>query len=289
MRGLPRSEENHSTNGLQYDAATNTLLVAQGGHTNAGAPSQKFAYTNEYALSAAILAIDLDAIGNTTYDIPTVDDPTRNDTTVFGGNDGLNMAKLVAGGPVQVFSSGFRNSYDLVLTASGRIYTIDNGANTGWGGWPTNEGTANVTNQYNPSEPGSVNNKDQLHLISQGYYGGHPNPLLANPDGRASTPITTTGLRSGVSRVGLGPTLSRRTGCRWLPPWPIQPRATSVCRASMTEPLPPGAAVCRSMAWTNTRLPHSTASSRTILSRHPWAITHCIAFSSAMTARKSRT
>ena len=185
VRGLPRSEENHSTNGLEHDAATNTLYVAQGGHTNAGAPSQKFAYLNEYALSGAVLSIDLDAIGDTTYDIPTVDDPTRAGEGLWGGNDGLNQARLVDGGPVQVHSPGYRNIYDLALTEDGRLYTIDNGPNPTWGGVPDNEGGGSATNRYDPTEPGSgtVNNKDGLHLVGPGYYGGHPNPLRANPDG----------------------------------------------------------------------------------------------------------
>ena len=206
VRGLPRSEENHSTNGLAYDAATNTLLVAQGGHTNAGAPSQKFAYLNEYALSAAILSVDLGKIGNKTYDIPTVDDPTRAQDGVFGGNDGLNMAQLVAGGPVQVFSPGYRNIYDLTITEAGRIYTVDNGPNPTWGGWPTNEGGGNATNQYNPSEPGStsVNNKDGLHLVTKGYYGGHPNPLRANPDGAGLYTDNDAGLAVWRKQGGTG-------------------------------------------------------------------------------------
>src|SRR6185436_5489872 len=113
--GLPRSEENHSSNGLALDPATNTLYIAQGGHTNMGAPSHNFAMLPEYALSAAILSVNLNAIGNTTYDLPTLDDETRpgvNDSNdPFGGNDGKNQAKLVPGGPVQVYSSGFRNPY----------------------------------------------------------------------------------------------------------------------------------------------------------------------------------
>jgi hypothetical protein len=36
VRGLPRSEENHSTNGLQLDAVNNFLYVCQGGNTNMG-------------------------------------------------------------------------------------------------------------------------------------------------------------------------------------------------------------------------------------------------------------
>ena len=209
VRGLPRSEENHATNGLQLDEATNTLFVAQGGHTNAGAPSNNFAFTTEYALSAAVLTIDLDAINGMPvqndngsayiYDIPTLDDPTRPNVNgqdindPFGGNDGLNQAKIVPGGPVQVYSPGFRNIYDLVLTEAGGLYTWDNGANAGWGGHPANEGGGNATNNWIPGEPGSngpgpndpqVNNEDGLHFITgPNYYGGHPNPIRANPSG----------------------------------------------------------------------------------------------------------
>jgi hypothetical protein len=220
VRGLPRSEENHSSNGMQLDAATNTLLLAQGGNTNAGAPSINFAYTCEYALSAAILSIDLNAInamptqgsGNTAYkyDLPTVDDPTRTNSggkdvnDPFGGNDGLNQARIVPGGPVQIFSPGYRNAYDIVITKTpgkaGRIYTIDNGANQGWGGYPNHEGPGGTaTNEYVVGEPGStgpgvnepqVNNLDNLHYIGNvstyvrgSYYGGHPDPIRANPGG----------------------------------------------------------------------------------------------------------
>ena len=120
VRGLPRSEENHTGNGLALDPATEHLFVAYGGNTNKGAPSNNFALLPEYALSAAILSVDLDAIGNTTYDLPTLDDEARPGTAdandPFGGNDGHNQARLVPGGPVQVHAAGFRNPYDLVVT-----------------------------------------------------------------------------------------------------------------------------------------------------------------------------
>lgn len=239
VRGLPRSEENHASNGMALDAATNTLYLAQGGHTNAGAPSNNFAFTTEYALSAAILTIDLDAIddmpqlvdasGNLyRYDLPTLDDPTRdnvngiNDPTdpdydgvdvadPFGGNDGLNQAKIVPGGPVQIHSGGWRNPYDVVLTESGRLYSVDNGANANWGGHPLGEGAypgetaGQCTHDYDPTEPGStgpgpndgqVNNKNGLHHIRvlepgeanypghfERYYAGHPAPVRGNPEG----------------------------------------------------------------------------------------------------------
>ncbi len=229
IRGLPRSEEAHAPNGMHLDPATNTLYVSSGGITNAGGPANNFVFTCEYALSGAILKINMNVInslpvrgsGNSkyVYDLPTLDDPTRTNITnpdynasltgsqqtidqgdPWGGNDGLNQAKLVPGGPVQIHSPGYRNAYDIVFTTTpgkeGRMYTIDNGPNQGWGGYPKNVNTPNINNEYQPSEPGStnsagslpiVNNLDNLHLVSKPgmtpIYGGHPNPIRANPSG----------------------------------------------------------------------------------------------------------
>ncbi|WP_157805259.1 Kelch repeat-containing protein [Confluentibacter citreus] len=238
VRGLPRSEENHATNGLEFVTINGTdyLIVAQGGHTNGGSPSTNFVYSCEYALSAAILAVNLTALESMPilddngrayiYDLPTLDDPTRPNVHAdgspasedpddpnyspldindpWGGNDGLNQAMVVLGGPVQILSPGYRNAYDLVVTESGALYVTDNGANGGWGGLPMNEGGGSVTNDYDPNEPGSsdsllygerVNNLDHLQLVTtnlqtyafgslpQTYYGGHPNPTRANPVG----------------------------------------------------------------------------------------------------------
>ncbi|UOQ68637.1 PKD domain-containing protein [Hymenobacter volaticus] len=234
VRGLPRSEENHAVNGMQLD--NNKLYLAVGGHTNAGSPSVNFAFTPEYALSAAILSIDLDAIsklpvkgtGNNSYiyDLPTLDDPDRANLAdgsdpfdPFGGNDGLNQAKIVVGGPVQIFSPGYRNPYDIVITRARRMYTIDNGANQYWGGYPENEGGGNATNNYVNGEPGSsgptatediVNNLDNLHYIGDlatytagSYYGGHPAPTRANP---TNAGLYTHDGTSGVFRISkIGP------------------------------------------------------------------------------------
>ncbi len=231
VRGLARSEENHATNGLEFVtiAGTDYLIVCSGGHTNAGSPSDNFAWTTEYALSAAILSVNLTQLEGMPvqtdassgrqyiYDLPTLDDPTRPnvngiidpDATGYtgvdvgdpwGGNDGLNQAMIVVGGPVQIFSGGYRNSYDLVVTTDGKVYCTDNGANGGWGGLPVNEGNdGTVTNDYISSEPGSsttvggeqVNNADHLTLITDNiqnyvlgsFYGGHPTPVRANPVG----------------------------------------------------------------------------------------------------------
>lgn len=189
VRGLPRSEENHASNGIAVDESTNTLYIAQGGHTNMGAPSNNFAYLPEFALSAAILSVDLDAIGNSTYDLPTLDDddqPGADATDPFGGNDGQNQAILVAGGPVQVHAPGFRNPYDVIITEDGRMYSIDNGPNAGWGGTPVGEGPEG--NATNAAKNGGATHGDGLHFISgPGYYAGHPNPTRSNTDNTFNT------------------------------------------------------------------------------------------------------
>lgn len=235
VRGLPRSEENHAPNGLEIvtispdgEPPTRYLIVSIGGFTNAGSPSNNFAFITEYALSASVIAVNLDMLESMPilidpvsgrsyiYDLPTLDDPTRDNVNgvvdpddldyngidigdPWGGNDGLNMAMVVPGGPVQIFSPGYRNSYDLVVTESGAVYVTDNGANGGWGGFPENEASPSVNNNYREGEPGSnsgdaansepqVNNADHLNLVTTdihnyvfgSVYGGHPTPLRAN-------------------------------------------------------------------------------------------------------------
>lgn len=241
VRGLPRSEENHATNGMALDAASNTLYIASGGNTNQGAPSDAFSGTTEYFLSGALLSLDLDAIAaieaanggpftdlrsgtRFVHDLLTLDDPARAniDRThadfpyaaghpwrersidagdPFGGNNGHNQALTTPGGPLQIHSPGYRNPYDVLLTASGRLYTWDNGSNSGWGGTPWLRDTNGVLKGYstqagvvyNPAagdyctnelnENGSNTHSDGLHLVgAAGYYGGHPAPLRAFPN-----------------------------------------------------------------------------------------------------------
>jgi len=170
VRGLPRSEENHIANGLVL--VDNKIYINMGGHTNQGLPSRNFAELPEFALSAATLVIDLAMIGNSTYDLPTLNAP-NNSSDPFGGQDGLNQAILEQNGPVKIFATGLRNAYDIVYTESGRFYVWDNGPNTGWGGTPNNTCLNTIDN-------GGTKYHDGLHLISQGYYAGHPNPTRGN-------------------------------------------------------------------------------------------------------------
>ena len=71
-----------------------------------------------------------------------------------------------------------RNAYDLVITSSGQLYTVDNGSNAGLGGDPifVNE---QVTSQPNN---GGSGDPEPLFLITDGGYYGHPNPIRSNQD-----------------------------------------------------------------------------------------------------------
>jgi len=207
--GLPRSEENHAVNGLQFNPENGHILLTVGGQTNAGAPSQEFGHLSEYAYGSSIVDIDVATIlampsqtyrGQTyKYALPTLDDPTRTAASdqvsagqpeVFGGNNGLNQARLTADSPVQLYSTGFRNLYDIAVNQDGQIYGIDNGGNPTWGGPPLyrqpdgtlgTTPTGGVTNAIN--DGGGSINKAPLHRIEEGYYGGHVTPIRANPNG----------------------------------------------------------------------------------------------------------
>ncbi|GAB2798692.1 hypothetical protein GCM10027040_26880 [Halomonas shantousis] len=161
VRGLARSEENHALNGLEViqeldgngQLLSERIIVANGGNANAGAPSNNFSGQQETAYSGAILDIDLDQLKTMAiksdngrdyiYDVPTLDDPSRagvgDNNDPFGGNDGFNAGKIDPDGPVQIYSPGYRNAYDVEVTEDGRVWTYDNGANNSWGGRPIGE------------------------------------------------------------------------------------------------------------------------------------------------------
>ncbi|MEM7591916.1 MAG: hypothetical protein AAF383_10430, partial [Cyanobacteria bacterium P01_A01_bin.83] len=216
IRGLPRSEENHSVNGMVLSPDGTKLYLAVGGNTNNGAPSEFFSYTGEYALSGTVLEIDLTDIESRSiltdlaggqngtsrqyvYDLPTLDDPTvandgvREDSNgldvagPWGGNDGFNMAILPDDAPIRIFADGFRNNYDLVFSESGQLYTVDNGSNSNLGGNPL-DADGNPTDQSGAGEAtntpnnGGAGNPEPLFLIEDGGYYGHPAPARANQD-----------------------------------------------------------------------------------------------------------
>ncbi|MEM1279264.1 MAG: hypothetical protein AAGG53_04390 [Cyanobacteria bacterium P01_H01_bin.152] len=208
IRGLPRSEQSHATNGLALSPNGTKLYIAQGGNTNNGAPSRLFAYASESALSGTVLEVNLNALNrlpiltdpnggqnNTSrqyiYDLHTLDDPTVDNDGIrenssgldvegpWGGNDGFNMPILPANAPIKIFADGFRNHFDLVFTQTGNLYTVDNGSNSDNGGDPITDSDGEATNQPND---GGVGSAEPLFLIERGGYYGHPNPTRANQD-----------------------------------------------------------------------------------------------------------
>lgn len=206
IRGLPRSEQSHATNGIALSTNGKKLYIAQGGNTNNGAPSRFFSYANEYALSGSILEVNLAAInqrpvltdpaGNQdgtarkyVYDLPTLDDPSvvndgsretragKDTAGPWGGNDGFNMSILPANAPLRIYADGFRNPYDIAIAQNGKMYTIDNGSNDGNGGDPITDPKGLTTSQPNN---GGTGNAEPLFLVEKGGYYGHPNPARSN-------------------------------------------------------------------------------------------------------------
>ena len=184
VRGLPRSYHEHAPNGLVVDEEHDVAYLAVGSMTDNGAPSFHFEFLPEYALSAALLRIDLRALGPPPHDLATLDDPTHEGdpdaADPFGGNRGLNQARLVEGGPIQLHTTGLRNPYDVHLARSGRLYVTDNGPNAGGGGTVRN----GCSNEPRTGGPGRA---DSLRDVTPpGIYGGHPNPTrggaLTHPD-----------------------------------------------------------------------------------------------------------
>ncbi|WP_424930544.1 malectin domain-containing carbohydrate-binding protein [Amaricoccus tamworthensis] len=216
IRGLPRSEENHSVNGILLSEDGTKLLLQVGANTNNGAPSQFFAYTAEYALSTSILEIDLTALDampdlvdpnggkNGTartykYDLPTLDDPNIPNVTdgvgedangmdedgPWGGNDGLNMAILPADAPLRIYADGTRNAYDLTRTANGQIFTVDNGGNGTLGSFPNtetgDEDGDGVSGEAisTPNDGGAGEGEPLFQVVEGGYY-HFANPVRSN-------------------------------------------------------------------------------------------------------------
>ena len=225
VRGLPRSNADHASNGMALSRDGTTLYIAQGSNTNLGAPAERFGNVPEYELSGAILAVDLLRIGDRTYDLPTRDDPDRSgvhdENDPFGGNRGKNQARLVPGGPVQVFASGLRNPYDVLVTSAGRLYTVQNGPNTAYGGLVAGEGPGGACT--NEPREGGFRGPDTLHLVQKGGYYGYPNATrhecdYLEPGDRhslAAFPSSTNGLaelgENELVTVSLGGELYRLT------------------------------------------------------------------------------
>lgn len=155
--GLPRSRENHATNGIQM-GTDGWLYLSQGGNTNYGAPSAQFGNLPEVPLSASILRVNPSAITET-IDVSA------------GSQAGATAGAGETPGVFEVFATGYRNGYDLLWHSNGRLYLNVNAGNNGFGNTP---GPAEGCADGASLNPGTL--PDTLHIVSAGAYGGHPNP-----------------------------------------------------------------------------------------------------------------
>jgi glucose/arabinose dehydrogenase len=108
VTGLPVSDHDHGINGLEFDHNGN-LFINVGGNTNAGVPGplSSSGLQEEDALSAATLIAR-------NVNSPSFDGKVKYDNTV--------TRNQVSGFGVEVFSSGLRNAFDLVMHSNGKLY-----------------------------------------------------------------------------------------------------------------------------------------------------------------------
>ncbi len=153
--GLPRSVKDHQN----YQAVfgpNGRLYVNVSSMSAKGAPDNAWGLKEEVLLSAAILEIDVNAIGTGTIDVNSTG---ANPYNPFATN-----------APVKIYAEGLRSAYDILFHTNGNMYSATNGSAAG-GNTPAKPGVAgtqltNVATQ-----------NDYMFRIQQGKYYGHPNPL----------------------------------------------------------------------------------------------------------------
>ena len=163
ITGLPRSIANHGPNSLHF-GPDGRLFMSVGGNTGAGAANTaatEFGDRGEQPLSGGLLVADVKAAG--------FDGACADPADMYSSDDC----------DVQVFSSGLRNTYDFTFHSNGHIYGPDNGLGV-VGSYPptatppcTGFGST-VSYKNGGNNPGEQ--PDELNLLVEGGYYGHPNP-----------------------------------------------------------------------------------------------------------------
>lgn len=175
ITGLPVSNHDHGINGLAFDN-TGDLYVAVGGNTNAGIINSRLGGIPESPFSAAVLKADISkAEFNGQIEYELIDGFIPPGGLGFDAADSQtwgDQVTVATGIDVSVFASGLRNPYDLVFTTDGLLYATDNGPNNGFGDVSTGAETQiPVTGA-----------PDELNLLSEGDYFGHPNRTRGEDD-----------------------------------------------------------------------------------------------------------
>lgn len=154
ITGLPVSNHDHGVNGLVFDHE-GKLHIQVGGFTNAGhnVEDSPLGGIDENPLSGASLVAD-------------VTKPAF-DGVITYTNRGTPRLAEQASGDVEVFSSGWRNSFGINVHSNGFLYATDNGASVGFG----DMSTSCTTHELLEGE----NLDDKLGKVLEGKYAGHPN------------------------------------------------------------------------------------------------------------------
>ncbi|NRB42193.1 MAG: PQQ-dependent sugar dehydrogenase [Pseudomonadales bacterium] len=163
ITGLPRAKANHATNRLHF-GLDNRLYMAVGGNTGAGSPVDvitEFGDMQEQPLSSAIIVADVFA--------PGFDGSCHNSEDIF------------ADPPCDVatYATGLRNSYDFVIHSNGNMYATDNGLGVTGAFPPSPFPDCSGLSDARLVADGGNNpgvQPDELMLIMEGKYYGHPNP-----------------------------------------------------------------------------------------------------------------
>ena len=154
---LPRSVRDHF-NAQPAFGPDGALYFCQASQSAMGAADVVWGNRAERPLSAAILRLDVRALGTRTLDARTPD-----------GGGSYNPA--AAGAPLTVYADGVRNAYDLVWHTNGKLYAPANGSAAG-GNTPAGPAGSGVPALTGVSKPET----DFLFRIERGGYYGHPNP-----------------------------------------------------------------------------------------------------------------
>ena len=171
VKGLPTSNHDHAVNGIEFDD-NGDLLIAVGGNTNAGVMTLPMGDLPASPHSGAILKAFTSRAG---FDgaVTLLD---RQTLQVIDDQRYGEAAIAAPGIMVEVFASGMRNAFDLLLHSNGYIYATDNGPNSGYG--PASTGLTTHAGTPHPDHP------DELLLVERGNYYGHPNRARGVEDPR---------------------------------------------------------------------------------------------------------
>ena len=115
VTGLPVSDHDHGVNGVAFDDYGD-LYFMTGGSTNGGVKGALSGsqVLKDNVLSGALLVAHVSFGG-------------FNGTITYDAEDDGNQ--IGALGSIEVFATGFRNSYDFLFHSNGKIYATDNGPN----------------------------------------------------------------------------------------------------------------------------------------------------------------